>query len=227
MIKKWGVALGSIFLCIWMLCSAVPAEAGIRPGSSIAVIPIGFRGTDNTDTRQLLAEKASEFIGECMFKQSKFAIKTLEESQAALDAQGIDTEGDINGDDIEKIGKLLQVDYVVYGNISSFSHHSESTGVIVVETDSQVVDASIVLKIADTHTGTIVSAGRGKGSSRTTSGSVVVPLPLFGVGSSSVPAYSWDSYELTGETVDTAIFRASVDSVQKLLEPIHMLKKMK
>ncbi|WP_294147505.1 CsgG/HfaB family protein [uncultured Selenomonas sp.] len=221
MIKKWGSAVFSFCLCAWLLFSLQPAEAAVHPGASVAVVSVGFYGQNDVETRKLLAEKATEFVGERMFKDSKLTVKNLEEYLPELQAQGIDTEGNIDADAAEKIGKLLNVDYVVYGNILSLSVDQDSTGVVLIETDSQIANAEIMLKMVDTQTDAIVATGRGRGSSRQTSGSVVLP-----VGSSAV-GYQWGTDRFSSKTVDQAIINASEDSVQKLLEKINMQKPKK
>jgi curli biogenesis system outer membrane secretion channel CsgG len=218
MIRKWGCAVLSLCLCAWLLLSVQTAEA-VRPGASVAVVAVGFYGQNDVATRKVLAGKATEFVGERMFKDSKFKVRNMEEYLPMLKAQGIDVEGNIDGLDIEKIGKLLDVDYVVYGNILSLSRNTDSTGAIFVETDSQIANTEIMLKMADARTGSVVSTGRGRGSSRQMTGSVVLPM------NTTVGMYQWGNYELSQETVDQAVINAAENSVQTLLQKVNMQKK--
>ena len=79
MIKKWGSAVFSFCLCAWLLFSLQPAEAAVHPGASVAVVSVGFYGQNDVETRKLLAEKATEFVGERMFKDSKLTVEDLED----------------------------------------------------------------------------------------------------------------------------------------------------
>lgn len=218
MSKKLGLAIVSFCLCIGMLLALHPAEAAVRLGASVAIVSVGFYGQNDVETRKILAGKATEFVGEYMFKGSKLKVKDMEEALPELKANGVDTEGNITQDDAAKIGKLLNADYVIYGNIMSLSITHDSTGVVVVETESVIANTDMMLKMVDTHTGSIVSTGRGKGSSRQTSGSVIVPT------NTTVGMYQWGSDQLSQEIVDRAVIESSEHAVQELLKKINMQK---
>lgn len=136
------------------------AAAKIERGSSVAVMDLGVhKGTSDPDVNLLNAESASsEYVITRLVETKNFAVK---DRTLILDAlRKLNMLGLIDPDTAKKIGAIIGVRYIVYGNVTNVSVAVDKAFVNV-----NTVKAHMVIRIMDVETGDILTAAKGVGSS--------------------------------------------------------------
>ena len=144
-----------ILICLVILLTFTPVEAAfIEKGASVAVMDLGVhKGTSDSDVNLLNAEKASsEYVIQRLVATNNFEVKDR--------LQKFDMLGLIDPDTAKKIGEILSIRYIVYGNVIDVSVAVGKAGVVV-----NTVKAHIVIRIMDVDTGNILMAAKGEGQS--------------------------------------------------------------
>lgn len=150
-----------ISIVVLILLIFTPVEALlIEKGSSIAVMDLGVhKGTSDPDVNLLNAEKASsEYVIQRLAATNNFNVK--DRSLILNVLQKFNMLGLIDPDTAKKIGEILGIRYIVYGNVIDVSVATEKVGVVV-----NTVKAHIVIRIMDIDTGKILMAAKGEGQS--------------------------------------------------------------
>lgn len=150
-----------ILICAVILLTAqVACAATIERGATVAVTDLGVHsGTSDPDVNLLNAEAASsEYVIARLVATNNFTVK--ERSLVYDTLKNLNMLGLIDPDGAKKIGEVLNVRYLVYGNVTDVSVGVEKALVNVT-----TVKAHIVLRIMDVNTGKILTAARGEGTS--------------------------------------------------------------
>lgn len=136
------------------------AAAQIERDSSIAVMDLGVhKGTSDPDVNLLNAEKASsEYVIQRLAATNNFNVKDRTLILNVL--QKFNMLGLIDPDTAKKIGEILGIRYIVYGNVVDVSVAVEKALVTV-----NTVKAHLIIRIMDIETGNILMAAKGEGSS--------------------------------------------------------------
>lgn len=153
--KKFLMIL-SLILMTFTHCNAALIDAG----ASVAVMDLGVhKGTNDPDINLLNAEgAASEYIIQRLFETNKFDVK---DRTLVLDAlQKFNMVGLIDPDTAQKIGEILGVRYIVYGNVIDCVVDVDKSLVTV-----NTVKAHLVIRIMEVETGNILMAAKGAGES--------------------------------------------------------------
>ena len=150
----------AIICAMILLTTQVAFAATIERGATVAVTDLGVHsGTSDPDVNLLNAEAASsEYVIARLVATNNFTVK---ERSLVYDAlKNLNMLGLIDPDGAKKIGEVLNVRYLVYGNVTDVSVGVEKALVNVT-----TVKAHIVLRIMDVDTGKILTAARGEGTS--------------------------------------------------------------
>lgn len=150
----------AIICAVILLTAQVAFAATIERGATVAVTDLGVHsGTSDPDVNLLNAEAASsEYVIARLVATNNFTVK---ERSLVYDAlKNLNMLGLIDPDGAKKIGEVLNVRYLVYGNVTDVSVGVEKALVNVT-----TVKAHIVLRIMDVDTGKILTAARGEGTS--------------------------------------------------------------
>ena len=150
-----------ISIIVLILLIFTPVEALlIEKGSSVAVMDLGIHErTSEPDVNLLNAEKASgEYVIQRLVATNNFNVKDRTLILNVL--QKFDMLGLIDPDTAKKIGEILGIRYIIYGNVIDVSVAVEKVGVVV-----NTVKAHIVIRIMDIETGNILMAAKGEGQS--------------------------------------------------------------
>ena len=155
--KKFLVIAIGIFL---LNVAQVSAEMRIEKNSTIAVMDFEpHEGTSATNLDLLNAEKtSSEYVTNRLAASNKFTV--IDRYNFEDELKKVDTLGLISPDDAKKIGKILDVKYIVYGNVTD----------VTTATDKMLVNVNrvrvhLVIRIMEVDTGKIIMAARGTGES--------------------------------------------------------------
>lgn len=150
-----------ILICLVILWTFTPVEAAlIEKGASVAVMDLGvYKGTSDPDINLLNAEKASsEYVIQRLAATNNFEVKDRTLILNVLEK--FNMLGLIDPDTAKKIGEILDIRYIVYGNVVDVSVAVGKAGVVV-----NTVKAHIVIRIMDIDTGKILMAAKGEGES--------------------------------------------------------------
>ncbi len=137
------------------------AEASlIEKGSTVAVMDLGVhKGTSDPDVNLLRAEGASgEYVIQRLVETKNFEVKDrtlVLDTLAELKMTGL-----IDPETAKKIGEILGVKYIIYGNVVD----------VIVDVDKSLVTvntvkAHLVIRIMEVETGNILMAAKGEGKS--------------------------------------------------------------
>ncbi len=189
-----------ILTCAMILLTAQVSAATIERGATVAVTDLGVHsGTSEPDVNLLNAEAASsEYVIARLVATNNFDVKDRSLVYEAL--KSLNMLGLIDPDGAKKIGEVLNVRYLVYGNVTDVSIAVEKALVNVT-----TVKAHIVLRIMDVDTGKILTAARGEGSSAS---SLVGDENFFYIGTAKV----------TQTAVHNALQKAAFQAVDILNE---------
>ena len=158
-----------------LMCSTVEA-ALIEEPATVAVMDFGVhQGTSEAEFEQVeIGKSATEYITVRLIKSGKFHIADKDMITEKLSAENIKTDGIIDPVSARRLGEILNVRYIIYGNVLSVSLDSEdkshyTDNGIRVDSHKDTVKAYIVMRIMDTETGKILMASKGVGDAVTSS----------------------------------------------------------
>ena len=145
---------------VLLMLASVEAAALIEGNSTVAVMDFEpHEGTSSTNLDLMNAEKtSSEYVIQRLTSTNKFAV--IDKDTKLEELKDTDTLGLISPEDAKKIGEILGVKYIIYGNVTDVS----------VATDKMLVNvnrvrAHLMIRLMDVETGKIVMAARGQGDS--------------------------------------------------------------
>ena len=150
-----------LFICAVILLTFAPADAAlIEKGASVAVMDLGVhKGTSEPDVNLLNAEKSSsEYVIQRLIETNNFEVKDRTMILNVLEK--FDMLGLIDPDTAKKLGEILGIRYIVYGNVVDVSVAVGKAGVVV-----NTVKAHMVIRIMDVETGNVIMAAKGEGKS--------------------------------------------------------------
>lgn len=190
-----------VLICVMILLTFGSVDAAlIDKGAPVAVTDMGVhKGTSDPDVDLLNAEVASsEYVIQRLAATNNFTVKDRTLLHEAL--QKLNLFGLIDPDTAKKLGVILGVRYLVYGNVTDVSVAVDKALVNV-----HTVKAHLVLRIMDVETGKILTAARGEGTSAS---SFVGDEKFFVIG----------TIKVTQTAVHNALQKASFQTVDVLNE---------
>lgn len=79
--------------------------------------------------------------------------------------ENVTTVGIIDQESAKKIGRIMNVRYIIYGNVTEMGNDTNENGIIGVGLDLHNVKAKVTLRMLDVQTGEILIAVSGEGKS--------------------------------------------------------------
>lgn len=199
-----------------VFCLFTHTSAAIVETSNIAIMDLGtHEGAVPFEINVFNAGKASsEYLIQRLFEVGKFNVmdRTLVEDK--IRESSLNTTGLIDPDTAKKIGDILGVDYLVYGNVNdvTLSETGGSTGGVGLDISRITVKAHIIVRVMEVKTGKIIGATKGEGKSR---GSFVrikgSPVAVLEIGRTKV----------TQDSVHNALQQAAFQTVDKLIKQLY------
>lgn len=162
-----------IGLCISLLMIAQSAWAVSLPpkNTEVAVMDFGTRpGATTSEINIHNAEyTSSEYVINQLVKRQYFIVKDKDMVMRQLKAQNLKTTGLIDPDTARRIGQMLGVRYIIYGNVVNVSVSNTGTEImynIGGGVNVCTVKAHMLGRMMDVETGDILMATRGDGQSK-------------------------------------------------------------
>ncbi len=194
------------FLTMLMMFSTVEAVS-IEPDASVAVMDFGtHEGTSDPDVDLMNAERASsEYIIARLIDSKKFTVMDKDIVDALIADEGLNVTGLIDPDTARRLGEILGVRYLIYGNVVDMVVDFNVEAIVKVRT----VKCHIVARIMDVETGKILMAAKGEGKSK--SANVSLDEKFFMIGTVKVSQTS----------VHNALQKAAFNAVDLLVQRLY------
>lgn len=152
------------------LLSVSGSALAIDRNSDIAIMDFGTRpGASEAEINVNNAEYVtSEYIIDRLVDDKCFQVKEKDFVMEQINAADISTVGIIDPDTAKRIGKMLNVRYILCGNVANVSLSEAGGALGGAGLTKNTVQAHIVGRVMDTETGSILYMVKGTGKSAST-----------------------------------------------------------
>ena len=194
------------------LVSLSGSTFAIDRNSDIAIMDFGTRpGASETEISLNNAEYVtSEYIIDRLVDDKCFQVKEKDFVMEQINSEKLSTVGIIDPDTAKRIGKMLNVRYILCGNIANVSLSEASGGLGGAGLTKNTVQAHIVGRVMDTETGSILYMAKGTGKSASTY------TKMNGIGGT----LTLGTFQVTLDSVHNAIQKAAYAMVDELNKKI-------
>lgn len=160
--------LSSVLMAV--LLSISGSAFAIDRSSDIAIMDFGTRpGASEAEINVNNAEYVtSEYIIDRLVDDKCFQVKEKDFVMEQINAADISTVGIIDPDTAKRIGKMLNVRYILCGNVANVSLSETGGALGGTGLTKNTVQAHIVGRVMDTETGSILYMVKGTGKSAST-----------------------------------------------------------
>lgn len=195
----------TILAMVWgSMCSSVLAAP------ALAVMDFGiYQGTAAEAMTVDDGESASAYIIARLVETKKFDVMdkmTIEENIAN---EKLAVSGIIDADSAKRIGELLGVQYIIYGNVIDVGLDSAGGSYSGIGLNNNTIVAHINLRIIDTRTGQILAVVKGQGESSAAYVKAKVTRNA---------SIKLGNVQVSMDAVHNAIKKAAFDAVDKLVK---------
>lgn len=129
-----------------------------------------------------------------------------------IKSEKLNTIGLIDPDTALKLGKILGVKYIIYGNVNDVTLSDGGTQIGIGGVTVCTVKSHIILRMMNVETGEIISAAKGEGKSKSS---------FVKVGSDDIAVIEVGRTKVTQDSVHNAIQKAAFQSVDILIERLY------
>ena len=201
------------FLIIFMTTSSVFAGK-IEQGAKVAVMDFGTHPYAVTiDINILNAGKvAHEYILQRLFESQKMDIMDRTMFEAQLASENLNITGLIHHDAAQRIGKILGVDYIIYGNVNDVTLSEIGTQIGIGGVNVCTVKSHIIARVMNVETGEIITAAKGEGKSKSS---------FVKVKGGEILTVEIGRTKVTQDSVHNALQQAAFQTVDVLMERLY------
>ena len=201
-------------LAVLFIMTSSAFAATIEQGAKVAVMDFGTHPYAVTiDINILNAGKAAhEYILQRLFESQKMNIMDKDLFEAQLTAENLNTTGLIHRDNAQRIGKILGVDYIIYGNVNDVTLSEIGAGVGIGGVNICTVKSHIIARIMKVETGEIISAAKGEGKSKSS---------FVKVQGGEVLTVEIGNSKVTQDSVHNALQQAAFQTVDVLINRLY------
>lgn len=185
MMKKFLILLMIFFM-------PVTSEAAmLQKDTAVAIMDFGLlkKELDGNIQLQNISLATSDYIIERLSEIKYLRVKEKALLEEEFQEQNLKTVGLIDPDSAKKIGELLDIRYLIYGNVTDVSLGENLFGITVSSLTTNKIKVKIVLRLMDVETGRILVAVKGEGTSDSSRLDMADGL-LVQIGSQKVPQVS-------------------------------------
>lgn len=209
--KRISIMIMTMLLMLMNQASA----ALIEPNANVAVMDFGTHpGAVPIDINVLNAGKAAnEYVTFRLIESGKLNVMDRFMVEEKINAEGLKTEGLVDPDSARRIGELLGVKYIIYGNVNDVTLSDVGTSVLSTGVTVCTVKAHLIMRMMNVETGDIVTASKGEGKSKSSFAYVKGgPIVTVEVGRTKV----------TQDSVRNVIEQSSFAAVDVLLQRLNL-----
>ena len=207
-----GKVLNIAFMMVMLLTPLWTLEAAeLMDKPTVAVMDFGRHVGATTDdiVFENTDKTSSDYIIEALVESGKYDVVDKDLLAEKLMQENLNTKGIIDPDTARRIGEVLGVRYIIYGNVNDVT--GSSTGVQIYDNGADVytVKAHIIARMMDVTTGDIVMAAKGEGKSKSS---------LAKVGTDSLGYITVGTARISQVSLHNSIKKAAYAMVDKLTE---------
>lgn len=193
----------TLLAIVWgSMCSSVLAAP------AVAVMDFGiYQGTAECAMTVDNGEAASAYIINRLLETKQFDVVDRILIEENIANENIDISGVIDADSGRRIGELLGVPYIIYGNIVDICLDSVGGEVSGIGLDNNTIISHITLRLMDAKTGNILAVVKGKGESS----AAYVKARV-----TSRDTIKLGNVQVSMDAVHNAVKKAAFDAVDKL-----------
>ncbi len=215
-----GKVLNIAFLLVMMLTPVWKSEAAeLMDKPTVAVMDFGRHVGAATDDIVLenTDKTSSDYIIEALVESGKYDVVDKDLLAEKLMQENLNTKGIIDPDTARRIGEILGVRYIIYGNVNDVT--GSSTGVQIYDNGADVytVKAHIIARMMEVTTGDIVMAAKGEGKSKSSTAKV---------GTDRLGYITIGTAKISQVSVHNSIKKAAYNMVDKLTERLFGVRKL-
>ena len=183
--------------------------ATIEDNASVAVMDFGIHpDAVPIDINIFNAGKAaSEYVVNALAKKNHFEIMDRSMVEDKIKTEKLNTTSLIDPDTAQRLGKILGVKYIIYGNVNDVTLSDVNTSIVGSGVTVCTVKSHLILRMMNVETGDIICAAKGEGKSKSAKSAIV----LIEVGNSKV----------SQDSVQNAVKMASFQTVDILVERLY------
>ena len=207
-----GKVLNIAFMMVMLLTPLWTLEAAeLMDKPTVGVMDFGRHVGATTDdiVFENTDKTSSDYIIEALVESGKYDVVDKDLLAEKLMQENLNTKGIIDPDTARRIGEVLGVRYIIYGNVNDVT--GSSTGVQIYDNGADVytVKAHIIARMMDVTTGDIVMAAKGEGKSKSS---------LAKVGTDSLGYITVGTARISQVSVHNSIKKAAYAMVDKLTD---------
>ncbi len=185
--------------------------AAVMEKPTVAVMDFGRHvGAATADIILTNTDKtASDYIIEALVESGRYDVVDKDLLAEKIASNNLKTTGIIDPDTARQIGEILNVRYIIYGNINDVTGSSTGVQVYASGADVFTVKAHIIARMMDVTTGDIVMAAKGEGKSKSS---------LAKIGKDELGYITIGTARISQVSVHNSIQKAAYAMVDKLTE---------
>lgn len=200
-------------LCLVLLfLQNLPVKAA-PPDEHIVVAVMDFgthQGAATSDINLTAAEQAAcDYIIERLTETGHFYVVDREMMQERLEQERLNTTGLIDPDTAKRVGEILGVRYIIYGNVVDMTASGTGTRVMSSGVALHNVKCHIIARMMDVEGGDIIMAAKGEGKSTSS---------LVKLGTEELGTVTIGTQRVSQVSVHNALKKAAFSTVDKLTE---------
>jgi curli biogenesis system outer membrane secretion channel CsgG len=207
-----GKVLNIAFMMVMLLTPLWTLEAAeLMDKPTVAVMDFGHHVGATTDdiVFENTDKTSSDYIIEALVESGKYDVVDKDLLAEKLMQENLNTKGIIDPDTARRIGEILGVRYIIYGNVNDVTGSSTGIQIYANGADVYTVKAHIIARMMDVTTGDIVMAAKGEGKSKSS---------LAKVGTDSLGYITVGTARISQVSVHNSIKKAAYAMVDKLTE---------
>jgi len=120
-----------------------------------------------------LGTSASDILITELAKSGKFIVVERDKLDKLMEEQKLGMTGAIDPNTAARVGKILGLNAIVTGSISQFGEETEGSEYLITQSKSQVVKATVDIRVVDAETGQVLYADSGSGLAKKHTGGVL------------------------------------------------------
>ncbi|WP_405754824.1 CsgG/HfaB family protein [Anaerovibrio slackiae] len=154
-----------LLICLLLMMN-VPCALAKEP---IPVAVMDFALPQGISSTELAVDGSYTGVGDFIIKElltdKRFNLVDKALYSVQLADENVKTVGIIDQESAKKIGKIMNVRYIIYGNVTELGNDTNENGISGVGLDLHNVKAKVTLRMLDVQTGNILLAVSGEGKS--------------------------------------------------------------
>ena len=154
-----------LLVCLVLMMN-VPCALAKEP---VPVAVMAFALPQGISSNELAVDGSYTGVGDFIIKElltdKRFNLVDKALYSVQLADENVKTVGIIDQESAKKIGKIMNVRYIIYGNVTELGNDTNENGISGVGLDLHNVKAKVTLRMLDVQTGDILIAVSGEGKS--------------------------------------------------------------